>query len=276
MKIIIILLTFITSIIYSQNAKTYSGKYSSDDGNYFNDYGTVIYTYNEDVNSERIKEGKFIFKGNELSVNGQYKNGIRTGLWKIKYTNKHSFFRPYIIVLSAQYIDGKLNGKCSYAKTLNSSKLVLEKSEAIFKDNLLVGLYTFDKYYDNHGANKRILIKYFQDTQGQLNGEYKTEFYHSGFGDLGQIEDVITFKDGLMTYRLLREITNGKVYLKFEDGNYTKGKVEDYDVFGSNWDARIALNFWINTIDNPLYSFKEGINKDGFITFAERVKLKTE
>ncbi len=274
MKIILLNLILFTSLIYSQNTKVYSGKYSSEDGNYFNDYGTVTYDYKEDLNSERIKDGKFIFKGSELNVDGQYKNGIRTGLWKIKYTNKHPFFKPYVIVLSATYIDGKLNGNCSYIKTLNSSKMILEKSEAVFKDNLLVGLYTFDKYYDNHGAKKRILIKYSQNSQSQLNGEYRTEFYHSGIGNLGQIEDVITFKDGLMTYRLLREIVNGKVYLKFENGVYTKGIDEDFDVFGSNWDVHIALNFWINTVDNPLYAFKEGINQDGFITFGERIKLK--
>lgn len=272
-----------TTLIYSQNLKVYSGNYSSDSQSRFNDYGKTTYDYFENENSERIKNGKFIFKGSQLYINGQFINGLRNGLWKLTYKNKHPFYKNYEIILTAMYKNGKLNGNCNYVKTLNFGKTVLEKSSATFKDNLLVGQYIFDQYYDEHEASKRIIIKYTQNLEGNLNGEYRTEFYQTCCNDLGQIEDVINFDNGIMTSRLCREKENGKVYYKYENGNYSKLLNEDKNkkVFSSSWSVYVGCDFWIGSNDqehngmrdNPLYTFTEGINAEGFISLQERTKL---
>lgn len=284
MKIILISLIFFSSIIYSQTTKEYNGKYSINGVSSFNDYGIAKYNYFENTDSERIKNGKFVFNGSRLSINGQFKNGLREGLWKIKYINTHPFYKKYVIVLSAFYNQGKLNGNCTYIKTLNSGKLILEKSSATFKENILIDSYTFDKYFDDHAAPKRIIIKYKQNLNGELDGEYKTEFRQNCCEDLGQIEDIINFEKGEMKYRLCREKENGKIYYKFENGQYTKTieNKRSKSVFSSTWDVYIGCDFWIGdkenetyngVANNPLYSFTEGINDEGFKSIEKRTKL---
>ncbi|EOG6897053.1 hypothetical protein ACLH3T_002430, partial [Flavobacterium psychrophilum] len=283
-KTILILLIFFSSMIYSQNIKEYNGKYSIQGVSRFNDYGIASYNFIENKDSERIKNGKFIFKGSRLSIDGQFKNGFRDGLWKIKYTNNHPYYEKYTIVLLAFYKQGKLDGNCTYIKSLNSGKLILEKSSAFFKENVLIGLYTFDKYFDDHKAPKRIIIKYKQDLNGQLDGEYKTEFRQECCDNLGQIEDVINYEKGEMKYRLCREKQDGKIYYKFENGQYTKSleNKSSKNIFSSTWDVYIGCDFWIGgngnqtyngIANNPLYAFTEGINEEGFISINERTNL---
>ncbi len=280
MKIIKLLLIFLPVISYSQQLKTYVGEYSLD-GNRYSDNGKATYTYYENENSERVKQGNFSFQGSAVKIEGQFKNGLRNGLWKftVTQTSKYSS-SPSIIVVSVQYITGKLNGKCTFVKSAFPSKKILESSTAFFKDNLLIGEYTYTKFPESK-YDKKLSIKFSQDLLGKLNGEYRAEFYQECCSSLGNIEDVVKYENGIMIYRLCREKIDGKVYFKYENGIYTK-EIDKYDrdVFSSTWDAHIGADFWIGgdcqycgTANNPIYSTKEGIDESGFIFFYERKKL---
>jgi hypothetical protein len=147
---------------------------------------------------------------------------------------------------------------------------------------MLVGKYSYIKKTSNIG-DKQITITYNQDSSGNLNGEYKAEFYQECCSDLGNIEDIIKYENGVMIYRLCREKTNGTVYYKFENGVYSK-TVDNYsskDVFSSTWDAHIGANIWIGgdcqycgTGYNPLFAFTDGINIDNFILLRDRMNLE--
>jgi len=283
MKILNLILIFLPLISYSQQLKTYTGEYSLDGKSGFSDYGKATYKYYENDDSERIKEGSFSFQGRTMKVEGQFKNGLRNGLWKFTntQTSKYASNIPNIIVVSATYIAGKLNGKCSYIKTAYPSKKILESSIAYFKNNLLIGDYVYIKYPESE-YDKKLSIKYSQDSLGKLNGEYRAEFYQKCCNDLGNIEDVARYENGTMIYRLCREKINGKVYYKYENGSYSK-EIDNYgskDVFSSTWDAHIGADFWIGrdgqycgTGYNPIYATTEGLDRNGFMFFYERKNL---
>lgn len=283
MKYLILLFIYFPCAAICQEIKTYSGQYSlnSDkrDGPRNTDYGKAVYKYFEDESSERIKSGSFSFQGNFVKIDGNFLNGLRTGLWKITCTNLRNG-SGNILVVSAQYKEGKLNGKCSSVKTEYPSKKILEVSTATFLDNKLVGEYSYKRSMSDFGSP--ITIKYRQDSLGVLNGEYKADFYQECCESLGNVEDVIKFEYGNMVSRLCKEKVDGKVYYKYENGSYVKAinTSNDKDVFGSTWDAHIARDFWIGndcqycgTRANPLYYFTDGIDEVGFALFKERTNF---
>lgn len=279
MKIIKLILMLFPLFTYSQQLKVYSGEY--DLGQHpFSENGKATYKYFENESYERIKEGVFSFQGRELKIDGQYKNGLRNGLWKftITSTSKYLGKNPYIIVATANYKNGMLHGKCIYTKSMLPSKKILETSTAFFYENILVGNYTYIKNPE-FPSDKKISIQYSQDSLGQLQGEYRAEFYDH---DKGNIEDIVKYVNGTMIFRLCREKNDGKIYFKFEKGNYTKNvpSYESTDVFGTNWDAQIGADFWIGgecqycgTEFNPIYSARDGIIYTGFVYFDSRKNI---
>jgi len=283
MKVLTLLLLFLPLLAESQQLKTYSGEYHLEEKSNFNDNGNAVYTFYENGSSERIKDGTFSFQGKTTKIEGQFKDGLRIGLWKISYalTSKYSI-NPCTIIVTAFYKAGKLNGKCTYVKTAYPSKKILESSFANFKENVMVGDYSYVKY-PSLETDKQVTIKYAQDSSGKLNGEYIAEFYQECCDNLGQIEDIVRFENGNMTYRLCREKINGKVYYKYENGSYSKSIVNygPKEVFSSTWDAHIGVDFWVGgdcqycgTQFNPLYAFIDGIDLTGFTFFSDRADLK--
>lgn len=275
-KLILLLLPLFT---YSQQLKVYNGEY--DLGlNPFSEKGNATYNYFENESFERIKEGVFSFKGKTLKIDGQYKNGLRNGLWKFTITSNTKYLgkNPYVILATANYKNGMLHGKCVYTKSILPSKKILETSTAFFNENILVGNYLYIKNPE-FPSDKKISINYSQDSLGQLQGEYRAEIYDY---DLGNIEDIVKYKNGKMIFRLCREKNDGKIYFKFENGKYTKSIPNYYstDVFGTNWNAHIGADFWIGgkcqycgTAFNPIYTTNDGIIEKGFVYFVRRKNI---
>lgn len=271
---------FFTTIICAQTQKKYEGEFSLDSyNNRFQSYGKAKYTYYENEKSERIKNGIFFFQGSEIKIEGSFKDGLRSNLWKFTLNQKPTYLCniPVTIIINVNYIKGKLNGKCTYVKTSTKTKLILELSTAFFNNNLLINDYVFSKFPETK-FDRPINIRYSLNSDGKLNGKYRAEFYNS---DFGTIDDVRNYENGVMVNRLCREIVNGKVYFKYENGSYIKEENErDHSVLGSIWDAHIATDFWIGgecmycgTAFNPIYATKDGLDESGFEYFDNKSKI---
>lgn len=284
MKILNLLFVFLPLVVICQESKTYTGDYSLKGKSRYSESGKGTYKYYENEASERVKDGSFSFQGSTMKIEGQFKNGLRNGLWKFTYTNtsKYSDDNHSITVASATYINGKLNGKCTYTKTEITTKKIIESSTAYFKDNLLIGNYEYISLPQSD-FEKKITIKYSQDSLGRLSGEYRAEFYQECCSNLGEIEDVVKYEAGIMTYRLCREKVDGTVYYKYENGSYSKllDKYGSGEVFSSTWRAYIGADFWLGgdcqycgTRYNPIYALYEGIDDTGFTYLGYRQNLK--
>ncbi len=117
--LLIIFSFFVTS---AQSLKTYNGAFETR-----NLIGNAAYQYFENDQGGRTFDGSFKFSktNNSVNIDGQFKNNLKSGLWKFKFTNYLSsdLMLKYDINSTSigSYLDGKLNGKWNLQRTMTLS-----------------------------------------------------------------------------------------------------------------------------------------------------------
>ena len=147
--ILALFLLAISQFATSQTLKAYSGVYQG---------GEATYTYYENSEGERIKEGEFTFSKGDFAMSGKYKNNNKDGQWTYNYYN---------LTAIGDYKDGKMNGLFSFIKKNTYSGKVTVK-EYNLKNNRIVG--PINGYY-NH---KKIIGQF--DNNGFPDGKWITQY----------------------------------------------------------------------------------------------------
>lgn len=190
---------------FGQTTKTYSGSFNSR-----NFKGTSTYSYYEE-DEQRVFSGHFSFKSStgNVSIVGNYNQGLKNGNWKIILTNvlNSDLLLKSIITanVSGTFLNGNLNGQWSLERTklislanngisnyyqsqlnglsymfdgktvdFNKVTKVSETSKANFKDNHFDGQFT---HSINNG--KSTITGQF-DENGYLDGVWTVNYYSEG------------------------------------------------------------------------------------------------
>lgn len=147
--ILALFLLAISQFATGQTLKAYSGVYQG---------GEATYTYYENSEGERIKEGEFTFSKGDFAMSGKYKNNNKDGQWTYNYDN---------LTAIGNYKDGKMNGLFSFKiKNTYSGKVTVK--EYNLKNNRIVG--PVNGYYHN-----KIIIGQF-DNNGFPDGKWITQY----------------------------------------------------------------------------------------------------
>lgn len=299
-----ILLTFLTLItIYStgQSIKQYSGKIGA---------GSGQYSYYENTDEERIKHGSFEyveerFRGLSLKyteklnfiVKGNYKNGIKDGLWSETYieylggytgavTKWDAIQQRHVIVdylindnnnidaitkVRCNYLNGKLNGEyiCEKYKLIDGKRVLVSSITAAFKEGVLTG-----KYASTEGKNK--LLGEF-DELGFLNGKWTetstTELitsyfehgYLKGYSKRSMPENIVVAKYDNLKVGVMDKVSS----LGFTIDTAINGNVKEYE--NNQYDVSIA-NYPFERIELPIAL--NAPNKTEYLKIENEYKFK--
>lgn len=206
-------MTLTTILTYGQTIKNYTGSY---------DEGTATYQYYENENYERILNGNFTYKVYDYIITGQFKNNLRTGQWKAITTNKNNTNKQLTTeVVTATYVEGNLEGICSYSETDVISKKILSKSTAHFKGNMVVGeySYTLNKGEDNISVIFNLNQDGFADSTLIIKYNYQRR----------QFEHIQKYKNGFLYWELHRDMTDGRIIKKTDKKTFIDEFYSAYD-----------------------------------------------
>ena len=161
-----------TQISFGQT-KTYNGSFNTK-----NFQGNVIYDYLEETD-KRIFNGSFVFKNavNSVSINGQFKDDNKYGLWRFIYNNVAStdIFMKNLITLDVvgNYMDGNLDGQWK----LNRTKTISFNNNEVtdyYKSQVNALSYLFDgKPVD---FNKKTVVKVLPVSASSFSSYAKLAF----------------------------------------------------------------------------------------------------
>lgn len=156
---------------YKSKIKTYIGEYPLP-LRYYNAYvrhtGNCTYQYYE-IGDLRIYHGIFEYTSKEkvqvlkdkaipkLTINGNFKDDYRDGVWKIKYRESDVEYN-----INVTYRNGIFNGPFTYQKKYTSGKNIQITAE--YKDNIIVKF----KRQDSTGFS----VEAYMDDDGFLHGPY--------------------------------------------------------------------------------------------------------
>lgn len=213
-----IFILFVSSAV-GQVQKTYSGRYEK---------GYAVYQYYENENYERILNGNFSYKESELQISGQYRNNLRNGLWKTTTSVSKGWDKNSQIIsefVSATYINGQLEGLCTYKKTNETTKRTLVTAIASFRKNMMVGDYKFESYGDKYESDNKFSINYYLTNEGFIDGTLKINYSYNGV----EYEDIQKYKTGFLYWALCRNTTNGKVLKKINKQSFVDEFYSNYD-----------------------------------------------
>lgn len=272
MKKLLILIFFTFSVsVYSQNLKTYNGKFKNGNANY--EYYELeskqeIYNgkFNYSIDKKHFEKGTFnnnskigfwqYYHKNEyvkIEISGNYKNNLKTGKWLFSLTEndlKKEYFINFIndtIIGEIEFngLKGKFDEK---GKFIDDWKIEDDKTiyKAKFSDNILTNL----EYKTKNGTLLAIynpdLYKFdFQAILDKNNSIVKKEYnldwnfrMMSGEFDVDKIYGINQVKlDGLDTEYLEKEL----FFNNFFDEIINKFNSETYDNVGWEFLQRIEL-----------------------------------
>jgi len=104
---------------------------------YENGKPRIVKYYNKKGGNLELEREIVFYKNEQKKIDGEYKDQLRTGLWKAWYENGNMWSE-------GEYREGKRNGKgISYHE--NGKKYI----EGMYRDDVRVGLWRF---YDTTGA----------------------------------------------------------------------------------------------------------------------------
>ena len=129
MKKLLLLKFFTLSVfVYSQNLKTYNGKFKN---------GNANYEYYELESKQEIFSGKFNYSINKKHYEkGTFVNNFKTGFWQYFHKNEH-----ITVEISGNYKNNLKNDKWLFRLTEND----LKKEYSInFKNDTIIGEIEFD------------------------------------------------------------------------------------------------------------------------------------
>lgn len=200
-KHILILILFSSLSAFAQTLKSYSGPYEN---------GTAKYQYYENDNYERILNGPFTYnEGQTYSITGEFKNNLRVGVWKATITEKNFYTKQLTSkVATATYVAGNLEGLCNYTYTEIATKRILAKSTANFRNNTLIGSYTYDVNDQENDFSISISLNQdgFADSTSIIKYRYRGKLF----------EDILKFRNGFLYWELHRDMTNGNILKRIE------------------------------------------------------------
>lgn len=246
-SILLLILSVTVGSGMGQTLKTYSGLYEG---------GKATYTYYEDENGERIKQGKFTYNKTQSGVgvgvgmiggnisytdtqyaSGNYNKGKKNGEWiyKHKVASKNIVFSDFSAVIN--YVDGHMEG------TLNSQGDIFQ-----MKNNRITGKvkkimktrnenWTMSGQFDDDGFPDGVWIKRYQsygnlyiDTEKYVHGllvlkqtknESTGNITRYEFEDVDPQEYISAYnseKDSTIVGKL---ICQEKTYFKQGENNYS-------------------------------------------------------
>jgi hypothetical protein len=235
-----ILLVLLSASLFGQSQKSYSGPFQLE--NIVDQNAIAKYTYQDDPKTfERIKNGLFslVFKGTgnyaflgNATVNGIYKDNLKSGKWviKIEYNNMKigDLYVSGTCNLSCSYKQGLMDGSFTFTSLLTSrtrsydyklkqyiySKPSLPETKKIvanFKDGVVVGSYNYN--YSDQANKSAYSVSASLDTNSILIDKY----VESGDGQ----ERIIEYKNGFWIRIINKNLQTGKVEIKLND-NFTK------------------------------------------------------
>ena len=275
----IITVVILTPIIcFGQQLQTYTGAFEK---------GTASYQYYEDENYERVFHGDFSYSYERFSVRGKFENGLRNGKWIATsvFSGKSS---DYKIESTSSYLEGDLNGPSTYIKKDLSSGTTLFKCNTMFKNNVAIDYYNFEG--NNNGSVFSVKIKLNKDGFADSSATIKYSYENKPH------ECILKFKNGFVTFALLRDMSNGKVLWKIDRPNLTEDNYDNSSMarmpfsinFGDKsklFDLYLGFAIWnndshpvynslydLNKQYNILYSIDKGMNRMVFSPLREMVK----
>jgi len=257
----IVLLGLINLNGYSQNIKNYSGKYS--DAQYV---GNAEYQYYENDNYERIFHGKFKFTTGEQNstlsnriyreINGNYNENWKDGIWV--YKSKHE-------EIIGSYKMGLPNGEWT-RKELDRN---LNEMVIVEKANYINGKIIGDFYYNGDVGCSSGYI-----TQAEIEGKINDNGYLDGEWIIkwDKIQDIRKYRDGILYFRLTRNIESGDILLKIDSTNFINEIYKNLNKSDMSSEINGTMNFIKESDKQRFYESK--YNKGNMIEYKEIGRLE--
>ena len=243
--------------VFAQKTLTYTGAFEDKrigvlTGDYDHAYGgasgTATYEYYENNNLDRIFEGRFTLKNNELQINGNYKNNLKDGHWKYTVNKRpdKTNFQPCISIAEGNYLKGKLHGTWIFRLVDKKLGKKYSYAKASFINNLMVGTFEFS---ENSNEKYEFTINY--DSIGNYNSLYHVKYWVASI----PFEDKKEYIHGEKIKSIHRNIATGE---KIDSESYSYEN-------GNFWGLYTALNFWDCSSDgyngrgdNPIFILAKG------------------
>lgn len=216
----ILVTLFISNFSIGQTLKTFNGKY---------DNGNAIYQYYENADYERIMQGNFTYSENKFQITGQFLNNKRNGIWKSTNTYKMGWNSTSDIVTEtciANYLEGKLNGQCTYKKVNLTTNKILINSSAYFKRNILSGNFEFNSINDRFETENDFSIKFYTNNEGYIDSTFKINFSYNKI----KYELIRKYKTGFLTWELSRNLSTGEILNKIDNKNIIDNFYKFFDI----------------------------------------------
>lgn len=203
-----ILFTVLTGTTFGQTLKSYSGSYEG---------GQATYQYYENVDFERIFNGKFSYTDirNNLNlsgvhipsgteITGTYKDNLKTGIWTAKETL--SSYVPQLgntkvtMVLSGSFVSGKRQGPWTMKSSVTSAKKNGASTALLnFNNNILTGSVDIE------------------NVKGNLDNQGK--FIQSWSIKDEETEYIAEFRNNVFVKLIKRETSKGTILFKYDNQN---------------------------------------------------------
>jgi hypothetical protein len=234
-KIILTIQVFLLPfLVLSQDIKTYKGDFKN---------GTARYSYYENDNYKRIYHGSFLYKGEtnmfsiKTLIDGQYKNNKKTGSWKYKYGNS---------IRKGKYDNGKLSGL--WTEKIETDKGILLQASVKFRDGRLYGRFSYD--YENVKERTIYTLPPNRYDNIKISGKFNSEGLFTGKWvfkykkDKTPYKDIRKYKDGILFWRLHKNIATGEILGRFDRTTFVKSFFKNLDTVRN-----------ISTIEGKKYTY---------------------
>lgn len=232
----------------SQTIKNYSGDFGT---------GKATFEYYENDAAERVLHGAFTYDENGWHITGQYKNNLREGIWQATRTHKSVRY-----MVTANYKEGNLHGKCTAKNTDLQSNETILKNEAYFKNNLQVGEFSITSAPNNVEFRMKLDPNGFADSTSTFKWRWGSEIH----------ELVMNYKNGIELSETYRKITPDELINEFENDEFSATDLErpfvrtfiDFPWAEDSFVGHQIL-FWQTESINPLSAIKDGWNEVEFL-----------
>lgn len=235
--LVIIFLMGVFQNAFSQQIKTYQGKYEG---------GNAVYQYFDDENYERIKQGNFKYTAESVTVIGKYDKNQRVGRWSINKTPKEMTMFNQVIggyneIVTGNYINGDMDGLWTLKRINVKTKKTVINSQVYFKEGYLVNSF---KYYNakfpwRNSETELSLIGNF-DSKSNFDSTWVASYTE----DKIPFEDIRKFKDGSLYFQLLRNLSTGEIIKEYYDSD------EIYSSVFEEWERIKTPNSY--DFENPI------------------------
>ncbi len=303
MKILFnIIIFFLTISLNAQTIKTYNGPYSVRDKGV---KGSATYKYYENDQSERIYNGTFTFNGKifdeytgtklaTVIIKGEFKDNKRIGQW---YASTRGTDGKQSTEITANYIDGMLNGACKYKDISNGSGISrITTITCNFKNHKFFGNFAETSLVGGKVYSEQINGSF--DENGFMNGKWKIKYLSSSnantvneLATIPKIEDYREYSHGVCYKNVVKLLSTGEIlannshdkalidgalnnykeetgYSSYNNYDFEVNIIKNDKILQGNGEGNHRLGiifFWNpNEIGNLLYDVQVGVNPDNF------------